>query len=99
MFTLGRQHTGWGRIHAVEALIGTGRPDIRRWLLTEGFRNDVTWGYLALLVARNCGLAVLLAQAHDRLLNGDPARLLTTSRSLKVRGTCCRHARPIRARR
>jgi hypothetical protein len=68
LFSLARQHTGWGRIAAVEALIPAARPDIRRWLLTEGFRNDVSWGYLALLVARNCGLIVMLEQTRDRHL-------------------------------
>lgn len=65
IFALAQQHTGWGRIQAVEALVPTQRPDIRRWILTGGFRNDVLWGYLADIVARYCDLARFLAEVRD----------------------------------
>lgn len=71
IFALAQQHRGWGRIQAVEALVQIQRPDIRRWILTEGFRNDVLWGYLALIVAKYCDLAGFLEQVRiQRILSG-----------------------------
>lgn len=46
IFQLAQKVHGWGRIHAIECL----KPetdDIRRWLLTEGTKNDVLNAYSA----------------------------------------------------
>jgi hypothetical protein len=47
LYDMARQVTGWGRIEAVSLMTATPDPALRRWLLTEGFRNDVTAQYLA----------------------------------------------------
>src|SRR4051794_28370798 len=40
LWTLARNVTGWGRIHAVERLARTTNPAIKNWLMREGFRNS-----------------------------------------------------------
>jgi hypothetical protein len=52
LWTLARNVTGWGRIHAVERLARTQNPAIKDWLLREGFRNSVMNEYLAGTCAR-----------------------------------------------
>jgi hypothetical protein len=64
MWTLARNVTGWGRIHVVERLARTENPQIKRWLLREGFRNSVMYEYLAATCARAGGL--LAALNEDR---------------------------------
>ncbi|MBM9468645.1 hypothetical protein [Nakamurella leprariae] len=76
LWELARQHTGWGRIHAVEALAPfAGQPDLRRWLVTRGFRNHVHLGYTVPLVVRAADVAGLLREvdpdtAERPLLDG-----------------------------
>lgn len=60
LWTLARSVTGWGRIHAVERLARTDDPEIRRWLLREGYRNSVMYEYLAATCARAGGLLAAL---------------------------------------
>ncbi|MFC0541964.1 hypothetical protein [Kutzneria chonburiensis] len=67
---LARQVRGWGRIHLVHRLAGSERPEIRRWILVEGYRNDVMDEYLALIAAETGGLAdELAADPDDELLD------------------------------
>lgn len=66
LLAVAKGHTGWGRIHAVDQLSQSLSPHIRRWLLQEGFRNDVMWEYTACQVAVRCDLA-----GHLRALNGE----------------------------
>jgi hypothetical protein len=86
LFTLARRVHGWGRIHCVEQLCDTTDPEIRRWILTDGFRNGVMNEYLAHIAATTGGLAAALAvpspDRHlltaagdiiDALLRGGPA--------------------------
>lgn len=51
LYELARSVTGWGRIHLVERLRDTTDPEIRGWILREGFRNDVMDEYLAYVAA------------------------------------------------
>jgi hypothetical protein len=51
LYDMARQLSGWGRIEAVSLMTATPDPKLRRWLLTEGFRYDVTAQYLAYHVA------------------------------------------------
>ncbi|MFC7595909.1 hypothetical protein ACFQU3_11360 [Terrabacter sp. GCM10028922] len=53
LLDLARWHTGWGRVHAVEALVALEHrlPDVDRWLVEEGWSNTVSDGYTAPLVA------------------------------------------------
>ena len=54
------QHvSGWGRIHAV-AQLEPGSDAIRRWLLLEGWRNNVAPDYSALTCVEKSGLAEAL---------------------------------------
>jgi len=55
---------GWGRIHCVERLSGTQDPQIRDWLLREGYRNSVMYDYTALIAAETGGLLGALRQDH-----------------------------------
>ncbi len=63
LYEMARKVTGWGRIEAVALMTATPDPNLRRWLLTEGFRNDVTPQYLAYHCATIANL--------DGVLNGD----------------------------
>jgi hypothetical protein len=49
--------SGWGRIEAVTLMTATADPMLRRWMLTDAFRNDVTPQYLAYHCARIGDLA------------------------------------------
>lgn len=77
---------GWGRVQLVERLAGTHDPEIRAWMLREGFRNSVMYEYLAYTCATTGGLSeALVAETVDdgllvaageiitALLNGGPA--------------------------
>lgn len=64
VWDLARHLNGWGRIHAVRLLAGSGNEQVRGWILREGFRNSVSDGYLALDAARAGGLAKAL-EGHD----------------------------------
>lgn len=72
VFALARRLDGWGRIHAVERLAGCADPEIRAWLLRDGFRNGVMNEYLAHLAATTGGLcdALLEPRIDDALLDG-----------------------------
>jgi hypothetical protein len=69
LWELARQVTGWGRIHLVERLADSPKPEIRDWILREGFRNDVMDGYLAAIAADVGDLAERLdGEPDDELL-------------------------------
>ncbi|AGL15711.1 hypothetical protein [Actinoplanes sp. N902-109] len=72
LFDLARRVTGWGRIHTVQRLKGTKDPQIKAWLLREGFRNSIMDEYLAHLAATTGGLRAALAggPVDDELLDG-----------------------------
>lgn len=86
LFALAKRVHGWGRIHCVERLSDTQNPEIRRWILIDGFRNRVMNEYLALIAATTGELAAALdtvapgrelltaaADIIDALLDGGPA--------------------------
>lgn len=64
--------TGWGRIHAVEGLENTDNPDIKAWLVREGYRNDIMYEYLAHICATTGNLLSELRKPSpdDKLLAG-----------------------------
>ncbi len=72
LWTLARNVTGWGRIHAIERLAKTSKPEIKDWLLRDGFRNSVMNEYLAATCARAGGL-------RNALLDDDVDRTLLTA--------------------
>jgi hypothetical protein len=47
LYQLATHVSGWGRIEAVTLMTSTPDVKLRRWLLTQAFRNDVTPQYLA----------------------------------------------------
>lgn len=59
VFELAQRTRGLGRVHALERLAATADPDIKRWVLTEGFRDDAGADYLAMA----CAIAGDLAEA------------------------------------
>lgn len=61
LYEMARKLEGWGRIEAVTLMTATPDPKLRRWLLTEGFRNDVTAQYLAYHCATIADLADAMA--------------------------------------
>ena len=64
LFSLAREVRGWGRIHLVERLADSETPEVRRWLLREGFRNTVSLEYTALIAARTGRLREELERGH-----------------------------------
>lgn len=68
LWALAASVDGWGRIHCVQQLRNTTDPDIRRWILREGFRNTVMYEYLAYLAATTGGLLDALRGEVDRPL-------------------------------
>lgn len=71
--------SGWGKIHAVLALVdrlgeaGARRDEIAAFLLRHGCENGVQHGYLALPIAASAGLAAALAPERSpdaELLHG-----------------------------
>jgi hypothetical protein len=62
LFEMAGHVSGWGRIEAVTLMTSTPDPKLRRWLLTEGFRNDVTAQYLAYHVASIADLSGALSE-------------------------------------
>ena len=61
LFRLARLVHGWGRIFLVHELEAT-TPEIRRWLLMEGWNNHILSAYSACRCAQRGGLDTLLAQ-------------------------------------
>lgn len=61
---------GWGRIQIVERLAGTEKPEIKEWMLRDGYKNSVMYEYLAYTCATTGGLLEALSQdeVDDQLL-------------------------------
>ncbi|MET7327120.1 hypothetical protein [Nonomuraea sp. NPDC005650] len=79
VYELARRVDGWGRIHAVERLRDCDDPEIRDWLLREGWRNAVMDEYLAPIAATTGGLyAALLDPAPDDDLLASAGGVLAT---------------------
>lgn len=61
LYEMAQKLNGWGRIEAVTLMTATPDAKLRRWLLTEAFRNDVTAQYLAYHCATIADLADAVA--------------------------------------
>lgn len=61
LWQIARQVDGWGRIQTVERLSETKDPDIKRWLLRDGYKNKVMGEYLAYTCATAGDLCAALA--------------------------------------
>ena len=51
LWELAKKVHGWGRIHLVERLAETNDPEIKYWILTEGYKNSIMYEYLAYIAA------------------------------------------------
>ena len=69
---------GWGRIQAVHRLSATKNPEIKAWMLREGFKNRIMYEYLAYTCA-TAGelLEALSAPAPDDALLDGAGHILT----------------------
>ena len=72
LWALARAVDGWGRIQCVRRLRDTREPEIREWILREGFRNSIMDEELAFIAATTGGLL-------DALTETEPDRELLTS--------------------
>jgi hypothetical protein len=83
LWRLAQLVNGWGRIQLVERLAETSNPDIKAWMLREGFRNNVMYEYLAYICATTGELSTALAvkPVDDELLDsaGEIIKALITS--------------------
>ncbi|GAA3709658.1 hypothetical protein GCM10022224_088980 [Nonomuraea antimicrobica] len=72
VFELAGRVKDWGRVHAVERLAGSHDPEVKAWLLREGFRNGITNEYLAPIAATTGDLysALLDPEPDDALVDG-----------------------------
>ncbi len=63
---------GWGRIQAVERLSDTKNPEIKAWMVREGYKNNIMYEYLAYLCATTGGLVDELRKPKpdEELLKG-----------------------------
>jgi hypothetical protein len=66
LWALAASVDGWGRIECVDRLRDTADPDIRSWILREGYRNSVMYEYLAYIAATTGGLLEALRGEVDR---------------------------------
>ena len=71
LWRLAKAAAGWGRISAVERLAKTSDPEVKSWLIREGYKNDVMYEYLACICARAGDLHLALQADHvdDGLFN------------------------------
>jgi hypothetical protein len=72
LWTLAKGVDGWGRIHVVERLTKTSNPEIKAWLIRDGYKNSVMYEYLAYKCAVGGDLAKELAKPEidDGLFEG-----------------------------
>jgi hypothetical protein len=62
LWDLAKNVEGWGRVQIVERLADTENPDIKEWMLREGYRNKVMYEYLAYTCATTGGLLEALSR-------------------------------------
>lgn len=77
LWQLARVVTGDSRIELVRRLATTHRADIRDWILREGFRNSMAYGFLAHLAATRGDLLGRLRDQPDDDLLVAAAEILT----------------------
>lgn len=78
LWALAKSVDGWGRIHCVERLAATNNPEIKEWILREGFRNEVMYEYLAYTAATSGDLLQALHRPEvDRALLTSAGEILT----------------------
>ncbi|WP_392544422.1 hypothetical protein [Oryzobacter telluris] len=85
LLALAQWHTGWGRVHAVEALcrLTSRSPDVDDWLVSTGWSNTVSDGYTAPVVAGTVDVASRVVLIGPDGLP-DEERLAATRRLLRA---------------
>lgn len=66
VWSVAKAVTGWERIAAIERLDGTARPEIKRWLVRQGYRNRVMNEYAALICAEGPAAGISRYRAASR---------------------------------
>ena len=79
LWELAKHVDGWGRIHLVERLSKTENPEIKDWLIRDGYKNSIMYEYLAYPCAVGGGLLEAL-EADDV----DEDLLLSTAEILQA---------------
>ena len=71
LWDLAQYVEGWGRIYTVERLAETQNPEIKKWLIREGYKNSIMYEYLAYTcaVAGNLKGELSKSEIDDELLN------------------------------
>ena len=64
LWELAKYVDGWGRIQLVERLSETNDPNIKHWMITEGYKNTIMYEYLALICAVTGDLKFELLKAN-----------------------------------
>ncbi|MEW4452173.1 hypothetical protein AB1L30_05750 [Bremerella sp. JC817] len=78
LWELAKSAKSWGRVQTVERLADTQNPEIKHWLLREGYRNGVLNEYLAYTCAVTGDLlTALAAEVVDQPLLDGAGDLLT----------------------
>lgn len=62
VFELAQHVDGWGRIQIVHRLADTTDPQIKKWMLREGYKNSIMYEYLAYTCAVAGGLRTELSK-------------------------------------
>lgn len=62
LFELAQHVDGWGRIETVQRLADTTDPQIKAWMLREGYKNSIMYEYLAYTCAVTGGLRTELSK-------------------------------------
>jgi hypothetical protein len=62
VFELAQHVDGWGRIQIVQRLADTTDPQIKKWMLREGYKNSIMYEYLAYTCAVAGGLRTELSK-------------------------------------
>ena len=62
LWELAKYVDGWGKIHLVERIFETDNPQIKHWLIRDGYKNSVMYEYLAYICAQGGDLHVALAK-------------------------------------
>lgn len=72
LWLMARMTEGWGRVNAIERMSNHPPPEVARWLLREGFRNEIMTEYLAHPCATKGGLLEAMCEepAEGELLLG-----------------------------
>ena len=64
-FELAKKLTGWGRVAAIDFMEGN-TPEVKQWLLTEGYKSSVAPVYVAMLCIEKGKLDIML---HEKTIS------------------------------